>query len=84
VRLVPFIPPFRDRSRAWLSVDQVARIWDRSPRMIRRWCIDGTLVSMGARVYRDRGKWWIGVSHSDISPDEAATLEPTPLQINSL
>lgn len=64
--LSPFIPPFRDRSLAWLSVDQVASIWNRTPRMIRRWCIDGTLISMGARVYRDRNQWWIGVSHTEV------------------
>jgi hypothetical protein len=76
--LATFKPPFQDRSLAWLNVDQVAQIWNRTPRMIRRWCVDGTLVSMGARVYRDPlGRWHIGVSHSEV-PE---TVVPTVVEL---
>jgi hypothetical protein len=62
-----FVPAFTDQSRKWLEVNEVARIWNRSPRMIRRWCADGTLAAMDAKVYRDiRGRWWIGVNWSDV------------------
>lgn len=78
MHLQPFIPPFRDRSLAWLNVDQVARIWNRTPRMIRRWCVDGTLVSMGARVYRDpQGRWHIGVSHTEVPPEVSEHMVQT-------
>ena len=68
------IPPF-DPSLTWISVDRAAIIWSRSPRLIRRWCFDGTFVSMGARVYKDGYRWFIGVPHSEIPPQsEQAVL----------
>jgi hypothetical protein len=75
-----FLPPFHtDRSLSWISVDRVAEIWHRSPRLIRRWCMDGTLVEMGARVYRDKGRWWIGVAHSELPEYKLEnSLQPLP------
>jgi hypothetical protein len=75
--LATFIPPFRDRTLAWLSVLQVAHIWNRSPRMIRNWIYDGTLLQIGARLYRDpHQRWWIGVARSEVPPEIAASAVP--------
>lgn len=66
------IPPIHDRTVRWLSVEQVAQIWNRSPRQIRRWCEDGTILSLNGKVYRDRNRWWIGVNFADV-PDAMAS-----------
>ena len=70
---LPFIPPTHDHTRRWLTVDEAARIWNRSPRHIRRWCIDGTFISIGARLYRNRHSWYIGISPSQLPTDLADT-----------
>jgi len=45
----------------WLSVADFAAKWRRTTRCVRNWCIDGTLVRWGYRVYHDpQGRWWVG------------------------
>jgi hypothetical protein len=55
------LPWENDTILHWRSVAEVAVKWRRTPRCIRKWCEDGTLIRFGCRVYRDaKGKWWIG------------------------
>lgn len=68
-------PTTTDRTVRWLTVDQVASIWNRTPRMIRRWCVDGTLVSMGAKVYRDRDRWFIGIDPAELADSSVPTIQ---------
>lgn len=55
------LPWESDSSVRWFSVLDYATRWRRSPRTIRRWCVDGTLSKFGCKVYRDpQERWWVG------------------------
>ena len=50
-----------DPSVRWYSVSEYAARLRRTPRCIRRWCEDGTILRHGCLVYFDSSKrWWIG------------------------
>ena len=63
-------PPFHITTGVtWYSIEKFSKEWNRSMRTIRRWCVDGTLVSAHCRVYRDfKNRWWIGVPNTDTRP----------------
>lgn len=55
------LPWENDTTIRWFNVHDFAQRWRRTPRHVRRWCVDGTLVRWGYRVYRDpQERWWIG------------------------
>jgi hypothetical protein len=66
---LPVQPPWeKDVTVRWYSVYNYAAKWRRSPRTSRRWCLDGTLLKFGCRLYKDpAGDWWVG-------EDTAATV----------
>lgn len=63
-------------SIVWLTVAQVAKYWGRTPRLVRYWCNNGTLVAFGAKVQRVRNthpmssthyyKWLIGFPREEL------------------
>lgn len=67
----------------WYDTVEAAEFYGITPRAIRYWCIDGTLVSAGCAIYRgpkSRGKQWLigmPVSESNITPSRENTEHPT-------
>lgn len=45
----------------WYNTDEAANYYGRTPRTIRRWCNDGTLVDAGCATYNFSGHWLIGM-----------------------
>ena len=47
----------------WRSIEFVAKMYNKSERQIRRWCVNGLFARRGNSVYKDvNGRWWIGIS----------------------
>jgi hypothetical protein len=49
----------------WVSASEIAKEYNRSPRMMRIWCTSGFFIELGFSVRRDEtGHWIIGVPQS--------------------
>lgn len=49
----------------WIPASEIAREYNRTPRLIRVWCSTGFLIELGYRIRRDAtGHWIVGVPHS--------------------
>lgn len=55
------LPPWTfDSPELWVDCEEFARIYRRSPRTVRVWCITGYVLNFGIASYQDiTGKWWI-------------------------
>lgn len=52
------MPPILDNN--WVSPAYIAAYYNRSTRMVRNWCSDGTLIDFGFIVAQTSDhRWWI-------------------------
>jgi hypothetical protein len=54
------VPPWVHDPKGWMTTAEFAVRYRRTPRQIRNWCANGTIISFGMRTFQDaQGKWWI-------------------------
>jgi len=67
------LPWESSRDVVWYSVSQFSARHRYSPRTVRLWCANGTMLKRGCRVWRDQSaRWWIGESLNDTDTVAAA------------
>jgi hypothetical protein len=50
----------------WHSTTFVAKLYNRTERQIRKWCINGLLAKRGIPVFKDStGRWWISLNEKE-------------------
>jgi hypothetical protein len=51
----------------WLSAPEAAKVFGRTPQMVRRWCRTGDVLSFGIRFAQDTaGRWYLLVPKSSL------------------
>lgn len=71
------IPPWLSDPFRWVSVEEFARRFNKTPRRIQQMCQSGDILDFGIRVHRDiarcnrpyggaHGRWWIELPNTEL------------------
>jgi hypothetical protein len=70
-------PPWLNDPFRWVSPEEFARRFNKTPRRIQQMCLSGDILDFGIRVHRDlprtsspygrsHGRWWLELPENEI------------------